>query len=361
MTGLPANDPAFPAEVSRAIAPALAAIRNNCHISDARHATDFTLCVYLLKMREFFRWENSLPFSASLPHDELTDWLTERERLWETLGDQAFAPVPVGDREYDPFDADTINEQLNNLGYVYSGGIGRSLKPHFFIGSLEATRQHNGYTLYLSGREYARDLSAPPAMSLGSNIFIRRESLRRMLWERIEEWRWSRPANAMQEAIACYDFDNAPDEALDRMTDNEARSVMLHEIGEVMARELLGRDWENLLASIAHSKAELLVRAVRDHLADSLSTLPELLQDASTASLHFYIANLGNLRKSLYPALITAYETWAQTGDGSELAEVARRGREHWPVLAGNILALYRQGPADLQQQLVADIEAATL
>jgi hypothetical protein len=235
---LPANDPAFPASVSHAIAPALAAIRNNCHISDARHATDFTLCVYLLKMREFFRWENSLPFSAPLPHDELTDWLMEREQLWETLGEQSFEPVPFGNRAYDPFDADTINDQINNLGYVYSSGIGRNLKPHFFIGTLEEKRQHNGFTLYLSGREYARDLSAPPAMSLGSNIFIRRESLRRML-------------------------DNAPDEALDRMTDNEARYVMLHEIGEVMAGEILGHDWEHLLVALPHSKAELLVRAVR--------------------------------------------------------------------------------------------------
>jgi hypothetical protein len=358
---LSANDPAFPAELDRAIAPALEAIRNNCHISDARHATDFTLCVYLLKMREFFRWENSLPFSAPLPHGELTDWLTERERLWETLGEQAFKPVPVGDREYDPFDADSINDKVNNLGYVYSGGIGHNLKPHFFIGSLEETRRHNEYTLYLSGREYARDLSAPPAMSLGSNIFIRRESLRRMLWEKIEEWRWNRPANAMQEAIACYDFGSSPDEALDRMTDNEARYVMLHEIGEVMAGELLGHDWENLLASIPHSKAELLVRAVRDHLADTLSTLPELLEDTNPASLHFYIANLGSLRKSLYPSLITAYETWAQTGNSRELADVACTGREHWPALAGNILALYREHPAELQEQLVSKIETATL
>jgi hypothetical protein len=358
---LPAKDPAFPAEVSHAIAPALAAIRNNCHISDARHATDFTLCVYLLKMREFFRWENSLPFSAPLPHGELTDWLTERERLWETLGELPFEPVPVGDREYDPFDAGTINDRVNDFGYVYSSGIGRNLKPHFFIGSLQETRHHNGYTLYVSGKEFARDLSAPPAMSLGINIFIRRESLRRMLWERIEEWRWNRPANAMQEAIACYDFDNSPDEALDQMTDNEARSVMLHEIGEVMAGELLGHDWENLLASIPHSKAELMVRAVRDHLADTLSTLPELLENANPASLHFYIANLGNLRKSLCPALITAYETWAKTGDSSELADVACKGREHWSSLAGNILVLYREAPADLQEQLVSNIEAATL
>ena len=30
-------------------------VQRNCHIADARHAGDYTLCVYLLKMREFYR------------------------------------------------------------------------------------------------------------------------------------------------------------------------------------------------------------------------------------------------------------------------------------------------------------------
>ncbi|UCC57377.1 MAG: hypothetical protein JSU75_00030 [Gammaproteobacteria bacterium] len=343
------------------MAPALSATRNNCHISDAQHATDFSLCVYLLKMREYFRWENRLPFSATLPHNELTAWLTERERLWETVGEQPFESIPVGKREYDPFDADTINDQINHQGYVYSSGIGRNLKPHFFIGSLEEIRRHNGYTLYLSGREYARDLVAPPAMSLGTRIFIRRESLRRMLWEKLEEWRWNKPANAMQKAIACYDFDSSPEEALNRMVDNEIHSVMLHEIGEVMAGETLGSDWENLLADLSQSKAELMVRAVRDHLADSLSTLPGLLEDGDPASLHFYIANLGNLRKSLCPTLITAYESWERTGDIRKLDTVARKGREHWLSVASDILALYREAPADLQKRITSRVEGAAL
>jgi len=55
------------------LAPTLAVVRTNCHISDARHATDYTLCIYLLKMREYYRWENDMPFSSSLPHEDLTD------------------------------------------------------------------------------------------------------------------------------------------------------------------------------------------------------------------------------------------------------------------------------------------------
>ena len=37
-------------------------VQHNCHLSDAHHARDYSLCIYLLKMREFYRWEETLPF-----------------------------------------------------------------------------------------------------------------------------------------------------------------------------------------------------------------------------------------------------------------------------------------------------------
>jgi hypothetical protein len=347
--------------ISDELAPTLAAVRANCHISDARHATDYTLCVYLLKMREYYRWEHELPFSRPLPHAELTTWLSEREELWETVAENPFESIPVSNRQCDPFDADTINRHLNQLGYIYSSGIGRNRRPHFFLGRLDEQRQHDGYTLYISGREYARDLTAPPAMSLNNTIFIRRESLRRMLWEKIEEWRWNKPANAMQKAINCYSFDSAPEQALDEMTNNEIRSVMLHEIGEVMVGNELGSAWEELLATAPHSKTELQLRGVRDHAADALSTLPGLLNDISPASLHFYIANLTNMRKSLFPGLLSAYETWTRSGSAVELNQVANSARAHWLTLAREILELYRRQGSDCQDEISALVEQRIL
>ena len=35
----------------------VAAVRTNCHVTDARHARDMTMCTYLLEMRELYRWE----------------------------------------------------------------------------------------------------------------------------------------------------------------------------------------------------------------------------------------------------------------------------------------------------------------
>ena len=345
-----------PADIS-SLLPALTAVRTNCHISDATHATDYTLCVYLLKMREYYRWENNIPFDAALSQQELTSWLSEREEHWDSLQGQSYGDIPVNGSCHDPFDADAINDHLNTLGYVYSGGYGRNMKPVFFLGALERREHYHGYTLIVSGKEYARDLSAPPAMSLGKNIFVRRESLRRMLWEKIEEWRWNRPVNAMQKAINCYDFDKLPGQSLEAMTDNELHAVTLHEIGEVEAGARLGPGWEQLLAAMAHSKTEIMLRAVRDNLADALSTLPQLLHEARAASLHFYIANLSNMRKELSPGLVAAYEDWARSGSTRQLEQHAAAATAHWQGLSEALLEHYRKQGSNCQQALVSIIE----
>jgi hypothetical protein len=352
--------PATSVEISDLL-PTLEAVRTNCHIADAKHATDYTLCVYLLKMREYFRWEHDIPFNETLPHQDLTEWLTTRESHWESLEEKGFEPIPVRGTLHDPFAAEAINRTLNQLGYVYSSGYGRNMKPLFYLGELESRKQHNGYTLVISGREYARDLASPPAMSLGNTIFVRRESLRRMLWEKVEEWRWNKPANAMQNALDCYDFDNAVEQSLDAMTDNELQSAILHEIGEVRAGELLGSDWEAMLVTMPHSKAEIMVRAVRDHLADALSTLPGLLSGTNTASLHFYVANMANIRKDLFPELVTAYEIWTVTGATQALEQLTGEATAHWQKLAEEMLGIYREQGPECQPALISLIEANTL
>ena len=60
-------------------------VQRNCDISDARHAGDYGLCTFLLKMREYYRWEHELPFARSLPKDELGDWLRTREQAWDRI------------------------------------------------------------------------------------------------------------------------------------------------------------------------------------------------------------------------------------------------------------------------------------
>ena len=322
------------------------AVQKNCHISDAQHAADYTLCIYLLKMREYYRWEKNLGFSQALPHDDIGDWLTGREQLWDELQGQDYVPVETGNNSHEPFKSDAINEEILEQGLVYSAGFGPKSKPLFFLGELEQKINRDEYTILVSAREYARDLTAPPAMTQGNTIFIRRESLRRMVWEKIEEWGWHQNKNAMFNAMNQFDFVNEPDAALDQMTDKELNTVLLHEIGEIMANRLLGDKWKTMLASLPRSHAEIMARAVKDHLADTLSTLPDLIEANDETSLHFYFANFSHMRKEIAPSMCDAYQSWCDTGDMDQLKNITKTGLHHWQKVAEDILTLHQQhGP----------------
>ena len=44
------------------------AVQYNCDVSDARHGGDYSLCVCLMKTREFYRWEKRLGFRERTRH-----------------------------------------------------------------------------------------------------------------------------------------------------------------------------------------------------------------------------------------------------------------------------------------------------
>ncbi|MDH3387156.1 MAG: hypothetical protein OEN02_04555 [Gammaproteobacteria bacterium] len=337
--------------------PLLTAVRRNCHISDARHAGDYTLCIYLLKMREYFRWEKGYAFRDNLPDGDVGDWLKERESFWQTIEDEPFIDLPIDGVCYDPFDNEAINAALKPHGLVYSGGLGNKCTPHFFLGKLGRQERQPDFTVLTSEAEFARDLTAPPAMALANTIFIRRESLRRMIWEKIEEWQWSKLENAMGRAIRGYDFENDTEDALDDMTDTVLDAVLLHEKGEVLAGKRLGPEWEQMIASLPRSKTEIMIRAVRDLLADSLTTLPGLTGKGNDAALHFYFANLTNMHKHLSPALMQGYETWVVRGDHQAIRELLPASETHWNALADQMLDAYRKNPDDFANRLQVLVE----
>ena len=327
-------------------------VQANCHIADAEHAGDYTMCTYLLKMREYFRWEKRLPFQTKLPNDQVGDWLVQREAMWERLRGQPFRPLVIGEHRYEPFDSAAINSALLAQKLVYSGGLGASCRPHFFLARLLRRESHQDYEILVAAEEFARDLSAPPAMSHDQTIYIRRESLRRMLWEKVEEWSWRKQEGAMGRAVAYYDFQRDVDSALEAMTDNETESVILHEIGEVKAGAMLGEEWHQMLAELPNSAAELMVRAVRDHLADCVSTLPALIESPTPACLHFYFGNLRAMRKQLFPELSRAYQRWVEHDNLESLQTVTERGMRHWQDVALQMLDTYRRHGPECQTHI---------
>ena len=317
-------------------------VQHNCHIADAQFAGDYTLCVYLLKMREFYRWEMNQDYEAPLPHADVGQWLKEREALWESLEKKDYGNISTGTTQLNPFETDIVNEHLNARGLIYSGGLGCKCRPHFFLGELERQEKHADYHLLVSNKEYARDLTSPPAMSLGNTIFVRRESLKRMLWEKKEEAHWNKGITPMQLLMDLYPLKSQLTTALEQMTDDLMEQLIRHEIGEVKAGKILGGEWESMLADLPRSKIEIMLRAIRDHLADCIETLPHILNDnPEPQQIHFYMSNLNGMRKQLFPALINAYESWKDTGDLNPLREAANKGADHWQALSEQVLSTY--------------------
>ncbi len=332
-------------------------VQHNCNISDARHASNYTLCTYLLKMREYFRWENGYRFNQALPQEVIGPWLTEREQLWEDIEEQPYMSLTINGQTFDPFDTDGINQSLLPQGYIYSGGIGLRTTPHFFMGQLLKEELHRDYLVLVADAECARDLTAPPAMSMGKTIFIRRESLKRMLWERLNEWRWHRAPGMMEKALSFYNFDNQLDESLEQMCDNEVNTLILHEMGEMQASEMLGDEWHEMLVGFTNPKAELVARAVKDHLADMLSTLPRLIADQSMPSLYLYFATQTPTRKQLFPSLQKTAQRWDENGDWAMLTAQTSKAMRYWLNTAQTILNIFRRKGAEAETE-IADFAA---
>lgn len=323
-------------------------VQRNCHIADARFGVHYSMCVYLLRMREYYRWEKGLPFSRTLPHEAVGEWLGEREAYWESLEKEPFSRLPLGEQQIEPLDAERANEALRRHGLVYSAGLGIGCRPHFFLGALEREEHRGSMRIFIAAEELARDLASPAAMTLGETIYVRREALERALWERVEGWSWNRPDNAMGRAMQFYDFAGDVDRALPAMAERELRTALLHEIGEVQAGRALGEGWERMLVDLPRSRSELLLRAVRDHLADCLSTLPELAQENDPAAIHGYFSGLSAIRKELFPSLWAGYEAWMRRPtDRTTLRRVAEKGIAHWLVTARRALALHEARVAE--------------
>lgn len=328
------------------------AVQRNCHIADARHGADTTLCIYLLQMRETFRWEQGAAFDAALSRDELGAWIAAREALWAPLESTPFAalPCPGTPEGVDPFDAAALNRHLLPQGLVYGAGLAASEQPVFFLAELHGASRRDGLAVLCAGRELARGLLAPPAAldAAARTIVLRREAIARWGWEKFEAYGLRRIAgSALHAAVDAYGFERGFDAALPRWLAEQGEAMVLHEIGEHRAGELLGPQWGALRRALPTRRGELHARAVRDHLADFLVTLPTLLDRDAQASIHVWFANYDGVRESLFPALKDAYAAWRAGDGGRALHAAIDTGNAHFMQLAQRALELHSRAGAN--------------
>ncbi len=336
-------------------------VQYNCDISDANHAGSYTLCIYLLKMREYYRWLNSLEFSNELESDKMGAWLREREETWEQVIDNTFQDIQLGQHKFDVFDTENINSNIASQNLFYHAGIGQKAAHHFFVADLLESYidKPSNTKITITGSEYARDLTSPPAVSNQNEIIIRQESLKRLCWERYQEWHWNQYDNPMGTALAYYPFNESVSDALHAMVMVEQNTLIQHELGEMSISKLLGTDWSEMMLKILGTKAELLARSVRDHLADCIKTLPFLIEQNSPASIHFYFANLTHMRKQLFPSAMQAYQIWNKSGTLESLSDIVDQAAPHWENTVNAILQTDRNNDQELAVELTDLIEQA--
>ncbi len=322
------------------IEPLIQSVQFNCDLSDREFATDYTICIYLIRMREYYRWAHDIAPNQPLEQSALMEWVSDTEKHWADLEADDFQSLELDGQQYSPFDISAINQTLHPMGLTYSAGYGRFSKPIFMLAELESVEQNEQHSLVIAGKELARELAAPPATMQARSILIRSEAVARLIWDLLEEWQWKKPDNAMAEVVKYYEFERQPERALAQASLDQREVLILHELGELVAEDLVAPQWNELLSD-NHQHRHLFARAVRDYLADCVSTLPGLLSEDNIPCLHFYFANLTPMRKTMFPSLTQAYQKWREGGSAMLLKHAIQTGQDHWLKIANQLTDEY--------------------
>ncbi len=335
----------------------ISSVQKNCDLVDALHAQEYGLCIYLLKMRDYYRWRNKINLTADIINSDIHEWISSIEEYWEEIQGQNFNDLVVNDKSFEPFDTADINKDLIPKGFVYSGGLSYGAVPLFYFAKLEEVQEEFGFTILISSQEYARGLFGPPALFRDKTIFIRKEALRHFLWSRYDEWCFRKLDNALGKAMVHYDFESNAENALEEITESEVDTVIQHEIGEGLLSKEYGEVWQQMVVDFAHTKTEVLLRAVRDLAVDCMTTLPFLIHRHRDSSIHLYFAGFSDMRKEIFPTLYKAYRVWTETGDISRIETLAEKGRIFWFDLGKEVISLYLSGGKKAQIDIDTLIE----
>ncbi|MEW6219192.1 MAG: Sfum_1244 family protein [Thermodesulfobacteriota bacterium] len=301
-----------------------AAVQKNSDISDARFAGIYSLCTMVLKLRSLYKWEHGLAPWQTPASQAVLAWIADKELLWDEIRDQAYAPLPVDRDLIDPFTAAPVNAVLARLRLLYGAGYGRSMKPVFFLAEEETALTVQGCPVRILGRELAREMAAPLALSQDGAVYVRRQALAGFLWDQIQEVRGcGRPA--MRFALAGYRLltpagtvDSQQLAArLDELVTSELPLFIHHEIGEVLEEALPSELATGVAAAYPDSALELVTRALKDVLADThpAGPLAFIQAERRSSSLGFFIAFLDGIRRLLMPELPAAFTELATHGD----------------------------------------------
>jgi len=326
-------------------------IRWNCDVSDSRYAGNYSVCGLFLRLRDLYKWEHDLSPWIEEPPGKVIDWIDAKEQLWETLNDQRFRDICIDGKVFDPFDTNGINSCLSVEGLFYGAGYARSMKPTFFLSQVEERTARIGYDVFMLGKEWVRDLFATPALLQGDTIVIRRESAMRHLWDNIFYAKQSN-RDPIRFALAAYGLDLKDLESirphLKQIALDDCDRYLYHELGELTDTVLDRTVWRGLIAAFPHTPIELLIRAVKDLLADTGDPGPlrEFVLRKDSVLLAFYVAFTDGLIRALFPEIFSSFPAFMQTQDWILVEDAIASGNRTATKLAESISGIYFEGEA---------------
>jgi len=324
-------------------------VRRNCDVSDARHAGIYSVCGLAMRLRDLYKWERRLPPWQEDEASRVLDWIGVKEELWETLLDAEYDRLRVNGQSFDPFDTRGINAVLTPLHFFYGAGYAHSLKPTFFLAEIENQKTVDGHRVCQLGREWARDLLTLPAFNQDGEVVLRREAARMFLWDQIA-YISNSGRRALDFALAACGLPDTRTETIrehfDALLQVQQRIYLQHEIGE-LEETVFDRDvWQRMLADYPHTAVELLIRTLKDLLADTSpkGALTWLLQNRDEAALGLYMAFGNGFRRLLTHELICAFDAFGQDHRWERMSAAAQEVRQKAAADTAWVMERYLEG-----------------
>jgi hypothetical protein len=346
-------------------------VQHNCDVSDARHAGIYSICGLAMRLRDLFKWEHDLPPWQESDSGDVLEWIGVKESCWERLADSDYEQLAAGDTDFDPFDSEAINSVLIPVGFYYGGGYAHSLKPTFFLALIQQRIEIEGTPVYLLGRELARDLLTLPAMIQNGQVVLRREAARLHLWDKLL---YLKPSGkkALNLALQALGVSGEGTEALhqhlDLIMETQTDLYARHEIGELYDVGFPADVWRQMIGDFPHTPVELLLRSLKDILADThpSGALGHTIAHRNRAALGLYMAFFDGLMKQLCPTLTAAFDQFITTNRWEAIHQAAAESRRRAMDQAERLMAIYNHANArgdlpEAERQIVSEMRAKKL
>lgn len=335
-------------------------VKKNCNISDAHFWGWYSVCGLLLRLRELYRTERGLKLWEGINRQEISEWIEERENLWREFEGRDYEDIVIDNKSYNPFEVQKINNVLHKENLIYGAGYGIHMKPSFFLADLLSCYTIDGHTVYIGGKEYARDLADHPAMVQDGVIYGRLETTKLHLWEKFEEMKSKGPESTLAFAFSKYNITKeevAIEELEKRMSElslSELESYVHHEVGEAFEGKLLDDAWGDLLLECSGTKAEHFARGVKDLLSDTSEKgmTKYIIEHKKEGSLGFYIVFLQGYRRLLFTEIKDAFKKFESTADWGFIEEARQAGYKKAKNYVDKLLSLYNRHRTEKDQLL---------